>query len=160
MKITKDILVHIDYRLSDENNNHLNPEEEELIYLHGGYGHVFQKLEDALEGKTAGDTFKVTLLPTEAFGEYKESLIVQEPLSALPEDIFIGMELDASSEDSDESLIYVVANVQDDFAILNANHPLAGLTLTFEGKIMELEELTPEGIKEILEHDEHEHHEH
>lgn len=157
MKITKDILVHIEYRLSDENGIHLNPDEEELIYLHGGYGHVFADLEAVLEGKTAGDTFKVTLTPTQAFGEYKEELIVEEPLSALPEDIYIGMELDASSEDAEEPLIYVVSNLVDDRAILNANHPLAGLTLTFDGRIMELEELTPEGIKEILEHEQHEH---
>ena len=160
MKITKDILVHIEYRLSDEENNHLNPDEGELIYLHGGHGHIFQELEDALDGKKAGDTFKVTLTPSQAFGEYKEELAEKEPLSELPEDIFVGMELDASEEDSDESLIYVVTNIQDDFAVLDANHPLAGLTLTFEGKITELEELTPEGIKEILEHEKHEHHEH
>ena len=48
MKITKNILVNIDYRLTDADNNHLNPEEEELIYLHGGYGHIFQDLEDHL----------------------------------------------------------------------------------------------------------------
>jgi len=157
MKITKNILVHLEYRLSDADNNHLNPGEEELIYLHGGHGHIFQELEDVLEGKSAGDTFKVTLSPEQAFGEYKEELVVTENVSDLPEDIFIGMELDASDEDSDESNIYVITNIQDDKVLLNANHPLAGLTLTFEGRVMELEELTPEGVKEILEHEHHEH---
>ena len=157
MKITKNILVHIQYRLSDENNNHLNPEEEELIYLHGGHDHVFKGLEDVLEGKKAGDNFKVTLTPSQAFGEFKEELIVQESIHELPEDIFIGMELDSSDESSQENFIYVVTNIQEDFAILNANHPLAGITLTFEGTITELEELTEDGIKEILEHEQHEH---
>jgi len=157
MKITKNILVHLDYCLSDAQNNHLNPDEEELIYLHGGHGHIFQELEDALEGKSAGDTFKVTLKPEQAFGEYKDELVVTENVSDLPEDIFIGMELDASDEGSDESTIYVVTNIQDDKVLLNANHPLAGLTLTFEGRVMELEELTPEGVQEILEHESHEH---
>jgi len=158
MKITKNILVHIQYRLSDAENYHLNPDEEELIYLHGGYGHVFQKLEDVLEGKQAGDTFKVTLTPEQAFGEYDENLVVKELISELPEDIFIGMELDGSIEGSQESLIYVVTNLQGDFALLNANHPLAGRTLTFEGNITELEELTQEGVEEILEHEHHHNH--
>jgi len=157
MKIVKDTLVHLKYRLSDTQDNHLNPGEEELIYLHGGYGHIFQDLEDALEGKCAGDTFNVTLSPLQAFGEYKEELVVQESLSELPEDIFIGMELEAFDETSQEPLIYVVRDVQDDFATLSANHPLAGLTLTFDGRVTELEELTPEGIKEILEHEHHDH---
>ncbi|MDD2790316.1 MAG: FKBP-type peptidyl-prolyl cis-trans isomerase [Sulfurimonas sp.] len=160
MQITKNILVNIEYRLSDENNNHLNPDEGELIYLHGGHGHIFQELEDALEGKKAGDTFKVTLRPEQAFGLHNEELLVQEPLSELPEDIFIGMELDGLDEQTQESILYVVTDIEDDFATLNANHPLAGLTLTFEGTITELEELTQEGIDEILAHEHHEHHEH
>ncbi|DAB30521.1 MAG TPA: peptidylprolyl isomerase [Sulfurimonas sp. UBA12504] len=160
MKITKNILVHIHYRLSDEENNHLNPEEEELIYLHGSHGHIFDELEDALEGKKAGDTFKVTIPCEQAFGIYKEELIVNEPLSELPEDIFIGMELDSFDEETQETLIYVVTNIEDDFALLNANHPFAGRALTFEGTITELEELTPEGIQEILAHEHHDHHDH
>ncbi|MBU0631399.1 peptidylprolyl isomerase [bacterium] len=154
MKITKNILVNIDYRLSDENDNHLNPGEEELIYLHGGYGHIFQELEDALEGKEVDDTFKVTLTPAQAFGEYKEELIVQEPLSELPEDIYIGMELDT---EDDSRVVYVVTNITGDLALLNANHPLAGRTLTFEGKITELQELSDDEAKELLAHEHHDH---
>lgn len=156
MKIKKNILVNIDYRLSDEENNLLNEEEQELIYLHGGYGHVFEALEDILEGKKAGDTFNVTLTPEQAFGEYKDELVAKEELSELPEEIAVGMELDATDE-SQKDIIYMVTDIQDDFAILDANHPLAGLTLTFEGTIMELEELSDEAIKELLAHENHEH---
>jgi len=156
MKIKKNILVNIDYQLKDEENNLLNEEEQELIYLHGGYGHVFEALEDILEGKEAGDTFNVTLTAKQAFGEYKEELVVKEKLSELPEDVAVGMELDATDE-SQKAIIYLVTNIQDDFAILDANHPLAGLTLTFDGRVMELEELSDAAIKELLEHERHEH---
>ncbi|MDD2356599.1 MAG: peptidylprolyl isomerase [Thiovulaceae bacterium] len=154
MKITKNILVNIDYRLSDADGNHLNPGENELIYLHGGYNHIFSALEDALDGKEVDDSFTVTLTPEQTFGEYKEELVVQEPLCELPEDLYIGMELD--TEDNSE-LIYVVTDIKDKFALLNANHPLAGRTLTFEGKITELQELNDEEIHEILEHKHHDH---
>lgn len=160
MKITKNILVHIDYTLKDEDNFHLNPDEGELIYLHGGYGHVFAKLEEHLEGKEAGDSFKVTLSQNDAFGEYRDELVILESLSELPEDIFIGMELESFDEESGELLIYTVTNLEGENALLNANHPLAGKALTFEGLITELEELTQEGVDEILTHDEHHHHEH
>lgn len=155
MKITKNILVNIDYRLTDLDGNYLNPDENELIYLHGGYGHVFKAFEDALEGKETGESFNVTLFPKQAFGEYKEELIVQEPLTELPEDIYIGMELDT---DDESGVVYVVTNIGDDFALLNANHPLAGRTLTFEGKIIELQELSDEEAKELLAHEHYHQH--
>lgn len=157
MKITKNTLVHIDYTLKDKEDNILNEDEKELIYLHGGYGHVFQTLEDVLEGKEAGDAFKVTLTPQQAFGEYDDELVVKESLGELPEEIEVGTELDVV-DDSKEELIYIVTEIGDDYAILDANHPLAGLTLTFEGRVMELEELGEDAIKEILEHEEAHHH--
>ena len=40
MKIAKNTLVHIEYTLHDADGVHLNPNEGELIYLHGGYGHI------------------------------------------------------------------------------------------------------------------------
>lgn len=157
MKITKDILVEIEYKLYDEENNQLNQEEEELIYLHGGYGHVFEAFEDALEGKGVEDTFKITLTPQQAFGEYNEALRVRELLSDLPEEIAVGMELDATEDESQEPLIYVIQEIEDEYATLDANHPLAGITLTFEGRVVELQEMSEAEIKELLEHEAHEH---
>ncbi|MFA6136967.1 MAG: peptidylprolyl isomerase [Sulfurimonas sp.] len=158
MKISKNLLVHLNYRLSDADGVHLNPGEEELIYLHGGYGHIFQELEDVLEGKEENESFKVTLTPEKAFGTYKEELIFQESIDELPEDIFIGMELDGYIDESpEEGVIYVVTNIEDDFATLNANHPLAGRTLTFEGTITEIQELSKKEIEEILHHGHHHH---
>jgi len=156
MKITKNVLVELDYKLTDEDNNHLNPEEEELIYLHGGYGHVHEALEEALEGKTEDEAFKIVLTPAQAFGEYDEKLVVKELLSDLPEEIYVGMELDSADDDAEEEgIIYVVKEIQDEFAILDANHPLAGLTLTFEGKVGKLQELNEDEIEELLAHNHH-----
>jgi FKBP-type peptidyl-prolyl cis-trans isomerase SlyD len=157
MKITKNILVNIHYRLTDEENNHLNPEDDELIYLHGGYGHIFEDFEKALEGKKVGENFKVTLSPQRAFGLYREDLVVREPIDELPEDIFTGMELDGMDEVSNETLIYTVTDMEDDFAILNANHPFAGRTITFEGTVVELQSLSDEEVAVLLAHEE-EHH--
>ncbi|MDQ1244226.1 MAG: FKBP-type peptidyl-prolyl cis-trans isomerase SlyD [Campylobacterota bacterium] len=51
-------------KLEDEEGNIID-ESEEFMYLHGGYGQIFQKLEDALEGKKEGYTFCVELTPAE-----------------------------------------------------------------------------------------------
>jgi FKBP-type peptidyl-prolyl cis-trans isomerase SlyD len=153
MQIAKNRLVYLNYKLHDEQDQHLNPNEEELIYLHGGYGHIFEEFENALDGKKIDDTFKATFSPQEAFGEYDEELIVKEALSDLPKDIYIGLELDGSTDESpEETVIFTVTDIQSDHATLDGNHPLAGKTLTFEGVITKIQELEEEAINKILEH--------
>lgn len=152
MKITKDVLVCLEYRITDEEGECLNPEENELIYLHGGYNHVFSALEVSLEGKEEGDLFKATFSPEEAFGLYRDDLLVKVPLSELPEDIFVGMEMETEEEDEEEKRIYLVTEIEEEYALLDANHPFAGLTLTFEGEVTELQALSEEAIEEILAH--------
>ncbi|MFT7879962.1 MAG: peptidylprolyl isomerase [Sulfurimonas sp.] len=152
MKITKDILVCLDYRITDNEGEWLNPEENELIYLHGGYDHVFKALEASLEGKKEGDRFKATFSPEEAFGLYRDELVEKVPLSDLPEDTFVGMELETEEEGEAEKRIYLVTAIEDGYALLDANHPYAGLTLTFEGEVTELQALDGEAIEEILAH--------
>jgi len=68
MPITKNTLVSLEYRLTDETGAQLNTDGEPLIYLQGGYGLVFAKVEAALEGKDVGDSVRVGLAPAEAFG--------------------------------------------------------------------------------------------
>ncbi|WP_415398463.1 FKBP-type peptidyl-prolyl cis-trans isomerase [Sulfurimonas sp. CS5] len=153
MEISKDKLVYLQYTLHDADGTHLNPNEGELIYLHGGYGHIFSELENAIEKKVVDDSFKVTLSPEEAFGEYDEELLIKEQLSELPKDIYVGMELDSNSDEfPDETLIFTVMDIHDDYATLNGNHPLAGKTLTFEGVITKIQELEEDAVRRILEH--------
>lgn len=158
MTISKDKLVTLDYRLTDTEGNLLNADEEELIYLHGGYGHVFEKVEAALEGKGVGDAVHVTLEPGDAFGEYDGSLVVEEALSELPEDLHVGMEIDGYMEENpDDVVIYTVREINGNEALLDGNHPLAGLSLVFDGTVEDVQEIGEEAIQEILEHEHHHH---
>lgn len=144
-KIRKNTLVSISLITKDEAGNLLE-ENEEIMYLHGAYGQMFQKLEDELEGKKLGESFKLFLTPKEAFGEYDDSLIVKVAREELPEDLILGMEMEAENEDK----IWVVEHIEDDYAILNANHELAGIPIRVSGEVLELEQLSDEGVKEIL----------
>lgn len=102
-------------------------------------------------GKEEGDLFKATFAPDEAFGLYRDALVERVSLKDLPEDIFVGMELE-TEEDEGEKHIYLVTAIEEGYALLDANHPYAGLTLTFEGEVTELQELSDEAIDEILAH--------
>lgn len=144
-KITKNILVSISLKMEGIDGTFLD-ESDELAYVHGSYGQIFQALEDELDGKSVGDNFNLLLSPDQAFGEFKESLVVREPLSELFEDIAVGMELDGE----EEGIIWVVEDIKDGFATLNANHELAGVALRVSGKVLGLEQLSDEGVQEIL----------
>lgn len=148
--IQKNTLVSISLKLEDERGN-LVDESDEVMYLHGAYGQIFPKLEEALEGKKRGDAFDLLLSPIDAFGEYKPELCIKELLNDLPEDIAVGTELD----DEDETTIWVVEDIKDGYATLNANHELAGITLRARGEVLELEQLSDEGVEEILNMEDH-----
>lgn len=149
-KIKKNTIVSMLIKLEDEEGNIID-ESEELMYLHGGYNQIFKKLEDELEGKKVGDTFHVTLTPAEAFGEYDESLVLKELLEDLPEDIYVGAELDGE----EEGIVYVIESIDKEHAILNANHELAGIALIASGKILEIEQLSDEATQELLKEEHH-----
>jgi len=151
VNIKKDALVSIKMILSDEHGNVIEENEEEIIYLHGGYGHIFKKLEEALEGKEVGNEFDVKLSASEAFGEFREDLILREPLSEMPIDVAVGMELDGE----EEGVIYQVIEMDETHAILDGNHPYAGVAMIATGEVMEIEYLSTEAIAKILEDDHH-----
>jgi FKBP-type peptidyl-prolyl cis-trans isomerase SlyD len=151
VNIKKDALVSIKMILSDEHGNVIEENEEEIIYLHGGYGHIFKKLEEELEGKEVGNEFDVKLSASEAFGEFREDLILREPLSEMPIDVAVGMELDGE----EEGVIYQVIEMDETHAILDGNHPYAGVAMIATGEVMEIEYLSTEAIAKILEDDHH-----
>lgn len=150
-KISKNKLVTISLQLKSKDGE-LIDDSEKMMYLHGGYGQIFQKVEDALEAKHIGDTFNILLSPLDAFGEFDKSLLVKESLKELPEDVELGFEL----EGEDESIIWIVEEIKDGFATLNANHELAGIPLIVSGEVLELQHLSDDGVQKIL-NMEHEH---
>ena len=69
------------------------------------------------------------------------------------------MEIDGYFDEApDEVVIYTVTQIGGESAVLDANHPLAGKPLVFEGTVTGLQQLDEAGVKEILEHQEHHHH--
>lgn len=157
MVVTKNCIVTIDYHINDTQGNLLHEETEALSYLHGNYGQLFTGVEEALEGKKVGDTFKVALSTDQTFGEYDPELLVTENISELPADLHVGMEIDGYMEDDDEDvIIYTVKEINGKKATLDGNHPLAGMDLVFEGTILDIHEADEKTIKEVLENDTYE----
>jgi len=113
---------------------------QEFSYLHGGYGHMLEALERAVEGKGPGESVRLQLEPEQAFGEYDAELVRVEPASRYGEGVAVGMQV----EESD--LLYTVTDVGGGSVVLDANHPLAGMALRFSVVILTIRSATPEEL--------------
>lgn len=145
MTITKDSVVNIEYTLTDDDNEVLDASAEmgPLEYLHGN-GNLIPGLEKELEGKKAGDAFKATVKPEDAYGVYHKELVVEVERNQFPDDVAIevGMQFEAGGPNG--SQVVTVTDVSDAKVTVDANHPLAGETLHFDVKVVSVREPTDE----------------
>ncbi len=147
MKVTKDHVVSFDYQLRNSSAELLDSSEDSgpMAYLHG-HGSIISGLEKALEGRLAGDILDVVVAPEDAYGSRDERRKVEVPRSAFPADLEIrpGMRFHASGPHGTDHVVVVA--VAEDQVTVDANHPLAGQTLSFSLTIRDVRPATDEEI--------------
>src|SRR5215470_7169780 len=89
-RIEAGTVVTLAYELKDCDGQVLDEPGAEMAYLHG-YGGIFPKVEEALQGKRLGHEMSLTLDPDDAFGEYDAELLRVEGRERFPETLEIGM---------------------------------------------------------------------
>ncbi|KAF1042370.1 MAG: FKBP-type peptidyl-prolyl cis-trans isomerase SlyD [Herbaspirillum frisingense] len=161
MKIAKNTVVSVNYKLSDAQNNLIEESSEPMVYLHGGYHNTLPKIEEALDGKEAGYKVTIQVEPEDAFGEYDSELVKIEPVSRLPQPLEVGMQFEGSpDDDNEETVIFTVTEVADGKAVLDGNHPLAGIALRFDLSVTEVRAASEEEVAHGHVHGAHGHHHH
>jgi len=155
MKIAKDTVVSLNYKLFDSSGELLEQVETPISYLHGGYDGIFPLVEEALHGKKVGDQCSVTMQPDDAFGEYDHNLVEVEARSSFPKDVAVGMQFEGGPEDADDDdyLLFTVVEVTDDEVTVDGNHPLAGKTLTFNCTVTGVRKATAQELEHGHVHD-------
>ena len=112
--------------------------EREPIQVTIGKGQFILGFEDALLGMVEGGSKTVTLEPEDAYGMHNPQLVHRVERARIPPEI--ALEVGSMIEASDASgnpVRLVVVELGEDDVILDANHVLAGKTLTFELKLIE-----------------------
>lgn len=146
MEISKHKVVTMDYTLTDEQGTTIDTSEgrEPLAYIHG-VGNIIPGLEAALEGRSAGEQLQVKIAPEDGYGDRDESLLQVVPRDRFDvEDVNVGMQFHAQSDDG-VNVVTVVA-VTDQDVTVDANHPLAGVTLNFDVEVKEVRDATEEEL--------------
>ncbi len=148
MPIERGKVVTLGFELRDAKGQSLEDDTAELAYLHGGFGGIFPKVEEALEGKDVGHEVAVTLEPDDAFGEYDADLLRVEPRDRFPETLEKGMQFEGMpGEKESEARIYTITDITGDKVVVDANHPLAGERLWFKGTVKEVRAATDEELR-------------
>ena len=147
MQISQDTVVTLTYRVTDTDGNLVDAGEHPLVYIHGGHGGIFEKIEEELAGQCAGFHKDIRLQPEEAFGEYDAELVEIEPRDLFPEEIEVGMQFERASEDDDEDgMLYTITDIADGKVVVDGNHPLAGMALIFSCTVADVRAATADEI--------------
>lgn len=134
-------VIKVEYVLSDDKGLLIDSSEISNggpIKIQIGTGQVFQGFENAVIGMDNNQTKEVILQPEEAFGDF-DPLLVEK----IPKDQF-----SPDGENKIGNMVQVVGlngmtspgwiiYVEDDYVIVDMNHPLAGKTIKLNLKLTE-----------------------
>ncbi|MBS3141349.1 peptidylprolyl isomerase [Candidatus Woesearchaeota archaeon] len=119
---------------TSKHGEHSHPLEFEV-----GSGLVIKGFDESVIGMKVGEEKDITIKPEEAYGFHNESLLRKIPKAQIPlkEEPKIGMMLILGTPDGQKFPVRI-AEVTSDEVTLDLNHPLAGKTLHFKIKLLEI----------------------
>jgi FKBP-type peptidyl-prolyl cis-trans isomerase SlyD len=157
MKIEKDTVVSLRYKVAEANGKLIEETRAPMVYLHGGYDNTLPKIEQALEGREPGAELSLLLEPEDAFGVRDESLKRTIGKKDFPPGVKVGGQLESVTDDGRPHVFHVM-KIKGDQVFLDGNHPLAGKPLRFHLKVTGVRRATPEEIEHRHAHGEGGHH--
>jgi FKBP-type peptidyl-prolyl cis-trans isomerase SlyD len=148
MQIEKDCVVSFHYQLTDDAGKALESSRDDGVpaaYLHG-HRNIIRGLEESMEGRKAGDTYTVTVEPSQGYGLRREGSQQRVPIKHLLNKgkIKPGQIVSIQTEKGvRQGLAVKVGKFNVD---VDTNHPLAGKTLVFEVEVIEVRKASAEEI--------------
>ena len=148
MQIGDQKVVTLHYTLTDNEGRVIDQSEDgSFAYLHGT-SNIIPGLENALSGKTAGEELSVAVSPEDAYGVRDESMLQQVPKNMFEDtgQIAVGTQFHAQGPNG-EMLVVTVMEVQEEHVLVDGNHPLAGVELNFDVKIIDVRDASEEEVE-------------
>jgi FKBP-type peptidyl-prolyl cis-trans isomerase SlyD len=160
-KVAAGKVVTFRYTLTGEDGEVLDQSDMTgMPYLHGA-GNIVPGLEREMEDRLVGDKFRAVIPPEDAYGD-RDAPLQKIPRGAFPDDmqIEVGMQLLAQADDDEDPIPLWVVGTDAEAIEVDLNHPLAGMTLTFEVEVIGIREATDEELAHGHVHgpDAHQHH--
>ncbi|GAA0857005.1 peptidylprolyl isomerase [Aliiglaciecola litoralis] len=146
MQISENSVVTMHFTVSTPDGTQIDSSrgEEPMVYMQGSQ-YLIQGLEEALNGRSPGDKFVIDIEPELAYGKRHDELVQMMPISMFDGmEVDVGMTFRATTDEGEQSVM--VIDVTDEEVVVDGNHPLSGLTLTFDVEVLEVREATAEEI--------------
>ncbi|HNX87843.1 MAG TPA: peptidylprolyl isomerase [Paludibacteraceae bacterium] len=161
MKIEINKVVDAEYELYVDGENG-EPElmeratpEQPLNFIYG-VGMMLPKFEENLNGLQKDDNFEFTIKNEDAYGEYDDDAVVEleravfEIDGKLDEEMVFEGNIVPLMDNEGNRLQAQVVSVTDTHVTVDLNHPLAGETLHFKGKVLGVRDATEQELKSLL----------
>ena len=152
MKISENTFVALDYKLEVDGAIADQSQPGQPLKFAYGMGMLLPKFEEAIAGLSAGDEFKFTLTPEHGYGEIIKEAVVELPKATFEVDgaiepglLEVGNMIPMADQQGNRLMGRVVAVTE--VVTMDFNHPMAGKTLNFSGKIVEVREITPDDLQ-------------
>ena len=147
MNIEDKKVVSFHYTLCDEHGEQLESSREgdPMTYLHGA-GNIIPGLEKAMVGKVAGDQFETSVEPAEAYGERDENGVQRIPAKHFKQAGRLEpgqMVVLQTRQGPRQVRVVKVGRFNVD---IDTNHPMAGLSLTFDVEVTDVRDATAEEV--------------
>jgi FKBP-type peptidyl-prolyl cis-trans isomerase SlyD len=113
-----------------------------------GKKNIIPGLEAEMEGKKLGDSFQISVTPDLAYGNRDETLVQSVPkvqFGESTEKVKVGDQVQVKSQNG-EPMVVMAREINDDSIVLDANHPLAGMTLHFDVEVVGIRAATSEEL--------------
>jgi FKBP-type peptidyl-prolyl cis-trans isomerase SlyD len=140
-------------------------EDRPFVYLFG-IGGLLPSFKANLEGLNAGDDFSFVLRNDQAYGLPSDENIIRldkkvfEIDGVFDESVIKVGEVIPMEDEEGYPLTGKILEVDGNNVLIDFNHPLAGLNLYFEGKILDVRDATNEELAHGHVHGPHDHHHH
>lgn len=153
ISINKMVTLSYTLRANDKNGDVIEQTaaENPLQFIYG-IGQMIPGFEANLEGKKQGEAYEMLLKPEEAYGDVNPDAIVDLDKSVFmidgnfDDERFVkGAQIPMQTTDG-QRMNGIIENVEADKIKMNFNHPLAGMSLHFEGEVIEVRDATPEEL--------------
>ena len=129
------VRVHYTGKLANGKVFDTSVEKDPLEVVVGQSG-LIKGFEEGLMGMKEGEKKTIELIPEDAYGQLIEGRTQEVEKSILPEEIQVGMALQANGEVG--TMVVTVKEIKEETVVLDANHPLAGKDLIFELEVLEV----------------------
>ena len=156
MKISTNKFVSVSYDLNvgegDERELMERATAERPLQFIFGTDSMLPAFEEELKGLDMGAAFQFTLTPENAYGEFDEENIIELPKNLFEAEGKFDTEYVKEGntipmmDSTGQRIMGTVHEVKDDVVVMDFNHPLAGETLHFSGKVLDVHEPTTEEL--------------